>query len=94
MPWPKPNGGSTSSASSDDQVYELDSSWESFSPAERSMFNVARKLAASPIVLTDTDVTEAVKLTSPREVVQLISYVTHLAYFDRVTEAAGLPVEE
>ena len=78
----------------DEQVYALDGSWESFSPAERSLFTVARKLAASPIVLTDQDVTAAVKATSAREVTQLISYVTGRAYFNRITEAAGLPADE
>ena len=79
---------------SDDEVYRLDGSWEAYTPAERALFTVARKLAASPIVLTDEDVAEAVKLTSPREVVQLISYTAGRALFDRVTEAAGLQLEQ
>jgi alkylhydroperoxidase family enzyme len=79
---------------SDDQIYALDGSWEGFSEAQRAMFTVARKLAASPIVLTDNEVSEAIKQTSPREVTQLISYVTGRAFFNRVTEASGLPVEE
>jgi hypothetical protein len=58
------------------------------------LFAVARKLAASPIVLTDEDVARAVRLTSAREVVQLISYVTGRASFNRITEAAGLPADE
>jgi alkylhydroperoxidase family enzyme len=78
----------------DDQVYSLDGSRESFSPAERSLFTVAGKLAASPIVLTDQDVDEAVQQTSARDVVQLINYVTGRAYFNRVTEAAGLPADQ
>jgi hypothetical protein len=45
-------------------------------------------------VLTDQDVAEAVKANGPREVVQLISYVTGRAYFNRITEAAGLPADE
>ena len=61
---------------SDDQIYTLDGSWEAFTPAERAMFLAAKKLAASPIVLTDADVAQALKLTSPRDVVQLIRYVT------------------
>jgi alkylhydroperoxidase family enzyme len=79
---------------SDEQVYALDGSWQNFTPPERALFTVARKLAASPIILTDHDVTEAVKATSPAEVVQLISYVTNRAFFNRVTEAAGLPADE
>jgi hypothetical protein len=78
---------------SDEQIYRLDGSWKDFTPADRALFTVARKLAASPIILTDEDVAEALKATSPREVVQLISYTTGRALFDRVTEAAGLQLE-
>jgi hypothetical protein len=78
---------------SEDQVYQLDGSWERYTPAERALFTVARNLAAAPIVLTDEDVATALKLTSPREVVQLISYTTGRAFFDRITEAAGLRLE-
>ena len=78
---------------SDEQIYQLDGDWEEFTPAERALFTVARQLAASPIVLTDAEVAEALKRTSPRDVVQLISYVTTRASFDRITEAAGLALE-
>jgi hypothetical protein len=78
---------------SDDQIYQLDGSWEGYSPRERALFNVARKLANTPIMLADADVAEALKQSSPREVVQLINYTTGRAYFDRITEAAGLQLE-
>jgi hypothetical protein len=77
----------------DDKIYALDGSWDEFSAKDRAMFTVARKLAASPVVLTDDDVAAAVKLAGPRDVVQLISYTTNRASFDRITEAAGLQVE-
>jgi hypothetical protein len=77
----------------EDQVYQLDGDWQEFTSAERSLFNVARKLAATPVVLTDADVAEALEQTGPREVVQMISYTTGLASFDRITEAAGLQLE-
>jgi hypothetical protein len=51
-------------------------------------------MAASPIVLTDGEVDRAVELVGPRDVVQLISYTTVRASFDRITEAAGLQLEE
>jgi AhpD family alkylhydroperoxidase len=79
---------------SDEQVYSLDGDWQQFSPAERALFNVARKLAATPVVLTDTDVAQALELVGPRQVVQLVSYVTQRASFDRITEAAGLTVDQ
>ena len=41
---------------SEDQIYDLDGSWERFTPAERALFTLARNLAASPIVLTDSEV--------------------------------------
>ena len=77
----------------DDEIYALDGDWSGYSPAERAMFTVARQLAASPIVLSDEEVSRAVELVGPRDVVQLITYTTGRSYFDRVTEAAGLRLE-
>jgi hypothetical protein len=78
----------------DDQIFQLDGDWSEFTSAERSLFTVARKLAATPVVLTDADVAEALEQTGPHEVVQMISYTTGLASFDRITEAAGLQLEQ
>ena len=77
----------------DEQIYKLDGDWSGFTAAERAQFTLAKKLAASPVVLTDVDVAEAVKQVGPRDVTQLISYVTTRASFDRITEAAGLPTD-
>ena len=79
---------------SDDQIAKLDGDWADFTPTERAVFRVARHLAATPMVLTDDDVAAAVKLAGPRDVVQLINYVTVRASFDRITEAAGLQLEK
>ena len=76
------------------QIYKLDGDWKEFTPTERAMFTVAKKLAASPVVLTDDDVTAAVKAAGARDVVQLVTYVTTVASFDRITEAAGLRIEK
>lgn len=78
----------------DDQIFKLDGDWSEFTPAERAQFRLARQLAAAPIMLTDTETTDAVKLVGPRDVVQLISYTTNRASFNRITEAAGLQVEQ
>jgi alkylhydroperoxidase family enzyme len=77
----------------DDQIFALDGSWAEFSPQDRALFTVARHLAASPVVLTDDEVATAVKLAGPRDVVQMVSYTTNRASFDRITEAAGLQLE-
>jgi hypothetical protein len=77
----------------DEQIYRLDGDWAEFTPEERALFTLARNLAASPIVSTDDNVSQALKLAGPRDVVQLISYTTNRASFDRITEAAGLQLE-
>lgn len=78
---------------SDDQIYALDGDWQKFTAAERAQFTLARNLAAAPIVLTDSDVAEALQQTSPRDVVQLVTYTAGRSFFNRVTEAAGLQLE-
>jgi hypothetical protein len=77
----------------DDQIFALDGDWSKFPAAERTMFVVAKTLAASPIVMTDADAHAAVKATSTRDVVQMVNYVTTRAAFNRITEAAGLRAE-
>jgi alkylhydroperoxidase family enzyme len=77
----------------EDQIFALDGNWSEFSPGDRSLFQFAKHLAASPIAATDEDAAEALKQTSPRHLVQLINHVTACAYFNRLTEAAGLPSE-
>ena len=79
---------------SEDQIYQLDGDWNELTPTERSLFRVARQLAATPVVLTDEEVDAAVTLAGPRDVVQLINYVTNRASFDRITEAAGLTLPD
>src|SRR5262249_53929701 len=79
---------------SDDRIWQLDDAGENFSRREQLLFTLSRKLASSPITLTDHDVAQALTLASPREIVQLISYVTDRALFDRFTEAAGLRLEQ
>lgn len=79
---------------SDSQIDALDGDWKGFTPREQSLFTIARQLGASPVVLTDAEVTRAVKLAGPRDVVQTISYITNRAAFNRITEAAGLTLEQ
>lgn len=79
---------------SEDEIYALDGDCQHLSPRERAMFTVARNLAASPMVLTDDQFAKALELSSPREMVQLVSYTTNRASFNRITEAAGLQLEQ
>lgn len=77
----------------DEQIAALDGDWKSFPAREQSLFVVAKKLGASPVVLTDSEVARAVEAAGPRDVVQTVSYTTNRASFNRITEAAGLPIE-
>ncbi len=84
----------TAFGQSDDQIFALDDDVSKLTETERVLFSVAKKLATSPVVLTDQDVDHAVKLVGNRDTVQLINYITNRAAFDRITEAAGLQIEE
>jgi hypothetical protein len=74
-------------------VLKLDGDWHEYSPRERALFEIARDLAASPVVLTSKQVAKAVQQAGPRDTVQAISYVCSRASFNRLTEAVGLPIE-
>ncbi len=75
------------------QIAALDGDQHELEAKDRSLLTLAHNLAASPVVLTDEQAAEAVKLAGPRDVVQTISYTTNRAAFDRCTEAAGLTIE-
>lgn len=81
-------------AQDDAKVAALDDQTGEISAADRALLTVATKLAASPVVLTDADVAQAVRLAGPRLVVQTIHYAAIRAQFDRFTEAAGLPLDK
>jgi alkylhydroperoxidase family enzyme len=79
---------------SDDEIYRLDSSWDSYSPAERTVFSLARKLTVHPHSVGDEDIAALRKLYSDRQVAELVYQLCNAAFFDRLTEACGLQLEE
>lgn len=79
---------------SEDAIYRLDGPWEKFTPAERAAFHLARTLTVNPSAVTDEDIADLRKLYSDRQVAELIYQVCNAAFFDRLTEACGLPLEE
>ncbi len=76
-----------------EQIFDLDGSLDRFTPREQALYLLAKNLATSPVVLTDTQVGRAVELAGPAATVQTINFVSQLAAFNRLTEAAGLPFE-
>jgi len=77
---------------SEDQIFALDGDWSAHESADQAIFKFAKKLAASPIASSDEDAAVALQQTSPKTVVQTVNHVASCAYFNRVTEAAGLAV--
>jgi alkylhydroperoxidase family enzyme len=80
------------SSPEDFEALDADLSLENprISERDRALLVVAKNLCASPIVLTDRQVEQAVELAGPRAVTQAIHYAAFRAAFDRITEAAGL----
>jgi alkylhydroperoxidase family enzyme len=77
----------------DKDVWALDGSWEGFTPGERAAFNLARKLTTTPDLVADADVAEVRKHYTDKQTAELVYQITVAAFFDRVTEAAGLRLE-
>lgn len=78
---------------SDDQIFALDGDWRGLSESDRAIFTFANHLGASPIASTDEDAAAALHAANAEIVVQTINHVASCAYFNRVTEAAGLPLD-
>jgi alkylhydroperoxidase family enzyme len=79
---------------SEDKIYRLDGSWDSYSGAERAAFHLARKLTVHPSTVADEDIASLRKLYSDRQVAELIYQLCNSAFFNRLTEACGLQLED
>jgi alkylhydroperoxidase family enzyme len=79
---------------SEDGVYALDGDGKDFTEAERAAFAFVRKLTATPYLIADKDVADLRKFYTDKQVAELVLHVGNAAFFDRVTEAAGLRLEE
>ncbi|MCS7017273.1 MAG: hypothetical protein NZM42_14300 [Gemmatales bacterium] len=76
------------------EIHTFDKDSTKLSPAERSAFALVRKLALSPALVTDSDVAELRTHFKDQEVAELIYHVCNAAFFNRLTEAAGLQLED
>jgi alkylhydroperoxidase family enzyme len=79
---------------SDDAIFALDSPGDQTPQAERAALAVARKITVDPALITDADIEGLRKPYSDHEVAEIVYQATQAAFFDRLTEAAGLPVED
>ncbi len=78
----------------DDQVFALDGGAADLPPAERAAVAFARKLAVSSALVTDADVAGLRGPFTDKQVAEIVHQVCTAAFFDRVTEAARLPLDK
>jgi alkylhydroperoxidase family enzyme len=78
----------------DDDIFALDAPGEKFTAGEKAAFAFVKKLTVTPAQITDDDIAGLRKYYKDQEVAELVYQVTVCAFFDRLTEAAGLRLEE
>ncbi|HXG09187.1 MAG TPA: hypothetical protein VNK04_05300, partial [Gemmataceae bacterium] len=79
---------------SEESIWALDGDWKSFTEPERLTFDFARKLTVAPASITDADVAQLRKFYTDSQVAEIVYRVGSAAFFNRVTEACGLPLED
>ncbi|WP_422926166.1 carboxymuconolactone decarboxylase family protein [Singulisphaera sp. PoT] len=76
-------------------IFALDQGdFEAYPPASRAVFSLTRKLTDDPALVEDADIANLREHFSDKEVAEIVFQITEAAYFDRLTEAAGLRLEE
>ena len=78
---------------SDEAAFALDAPDDRFTAGQKAVFRLARKLTADPALVTDADVAAVREHYGDRETAEVVYFTTVASFFDRVTEAAGLPLE-
>ncbi len=79
---------------SDEAIEAIDHPGDSVPEAERLTLALARKLTVDPALITDADIAGLRKHYPDPEVAEIVYQVTQAAFFDRLTEAAGLRLED
>jgi alkylhydroperoxidase family enzyme len=78
---------------SEDAIYGIDAPGDKLPEGDKLALAFARKLTVDPALITDADIEGLRKHFSDRQVAEIVFQVTESAFFDRLTEAAGLPSE-
>lgn len=79
---------------SDDQIFALDQPKDLASPVDREVAQFARKITVDPALVTDDDFARMRKLMDDKKVAEVVYQTTQAAFFDRLTEAANLRLED
>ena len=77
----------------DDQIFALDGERSDFPEEDRLALEFARTLTVDPALVTDAQVGRLREHFTDHQVAELIAVVAEAAFFDRLTEAAGLGLE-
>lgn len=78
----------------DDQIFALDGDTKELPEKDRLALALARKITVAPALVTDADVEGLRKHFADREVAEIVHHACNAAFFNRVTEAAGLPLDK
>jgi alkylhydroperoxidase family enzyme len=79
----------------DDTIFAIDeASGSAFTPAERAAFAFARKVTVDPALIDDTDFDALRKFYNESEIAEMLFHVNHAVFFNILTEAAGLPLDD
>jgi alkylhydroperoxidase family enzyme len=77
----------------EDEVFALDQQATKANDASSQAMAFAAKLSATPQAIADADIAGLRKHYKDGQVAEIVYHVTQAALFDRITEAAGLPLE-
>ncbi|MFO0890059.1 MAG: hypothetical protein U0790_13080 [Isosphaeraceae bacterium] len=78
----------------DNEIRALDHPGDATPQPERLVLALAEKLTVNPALIVDSDIANLRKHFSDHEVAEIVYHVTQAAFFDRLTEAAGLRLEQ
>jgi alkylhydroperoxidase family enzyme len=77
----------------DDQIFALDQPEKLKSDVDRTLVLFARKITNDPALINDDDFARMRAIFSDKQVAEVVYVTTQAAFFDRLTEAAGLQLE-
>lgn len=77
-----------------DQIFALDQPEKLSSVVDREVVEFARTITVDPALITDADFARMRKLFDDKKVAELVYVTTQAAFFDRLTETAGLQLEK
>ena len=81
---------------SEEEIYDIDGAATALEPGDRKALALVKKLAISPAIVADNDV-ESLRIAmggpfTDKQVAEIVHHVCNASFFNRVTEAANLPV--